>query len=417
MKSTKHTILEDFKRNWLFLCILYIGAVPQFINRSLYLWLILLFFFWTKRTLRIDKNSCLILIFSFFYTLSRLLFSPPPFSIVIFYLLYPFIMYECGIYISRRIKNIKSLVLIVFGLILCYASWSIFNNLYDFLETGAIVNPMRTFADDDIDIEHFIPATHHNSMLAMAIGGLGFIFFKTIGAFQHKMKFFIIILSLIALFASIHLLNRSAVVIAAASLLTGYFWSGVTPKKILFTLLYLVIVIVILLIIFKDNIFVQTILDGFSSRELNETGSAETGGDRFGRWLEAPYWILTHPLGSKGLYYKGEVVMAHNTWLDTGIDSGIIAIFIIILMTAKFIKAIFVFVRRKNIPSFIRGYMVLITVSLALQFSVEPILQSFHQLFYVVFFFWSLFIYFPNYHSKREPLFFPYTHQTVQRYN
>lgn len=390
MNGKNHTILRDFKQNWVFLLLLFIGATPQFINRSLYLWLLLLVFYWIRHTIRINFNCCFILLFSFTYSVSRLLYNPPEISIGIFYILYPFIMYECGIYICKRMKNFQSVILILFFIVLCYSSWSIYNNFIDYIETGAIVNPMRDLVTNNIADDHFIPATQHNSMLAMAIGGIGIIFIKANGYFQKYIKIAITILSVVALFASLHLLNRSAIIIAIVALLTGYLWNGMNRTKLFLTFIYIAFLLLLILVIFKDSIIVQSIIEGFSNRELNESGSAETGGDRFGRWLLSPYWILTHPLGSDGLLYDGMKVMVHNTWLDIGIDSGIVAFIIMAIITVRLLRVLITFIRNKNINPFYRGYILLVIVALGLQFAVEPLLRAFHPLFYIIFLIWGI---------------------------
>ena len=386
------SIGKDLKANWLFLTLFFVGGIPQiFNNYALYIWFFLLVVYWYKRSVTFNRNACIIVLFCFFYCISRQLYNPTALSNSLFNLTYPFIMYEGGIYICKKIKNPYAIIIILFGIIISFASWSIISNTIDFLDTGMIVNPKRVVDTEGKDFEHIIPATQHNSMLSIAIGGIGIIFIKANNSFQRNLKLSILIFSIISLMASLHLLNRSAIVIAVMALIVGYLWSGVNGKKIFFSIFAAFILLIFVIIVFKDSIIFESIVEGFTNRELNENnGGMESGGGRFQRWVLSPYSILTHPLGSKGLFYHGKYVMAHNTWLDIGIDSGIIAFILIMIITYRFYKSLYYVLNQKQIPSFYRGFILLISIGICLQFAVEPLLQAFYPLFYLLFFIWGL---------------------------
>lgn len=96
----------DLEKNWLFLSILLIGAIPQILNGyALYLWILLLPLCWIYGTYRLDKNACLIILFSLSYTFFRLLHpNRPATSVIVFHLFYPLVMYESGIYICKDVR-------------------------------------------------------------------------------------------------------------------------------------------------------------------------------------------------------------------------------------------------------------------------------------------------------------------------
>ena len=384
----------DLEKNWLFLSILLIGAIPQILNGyALYLWILLLPLCWIYGTYRLDKNACLIILFSLSYTFFRLLHpNRPATSVIVFHLFYPLVMYESVIYICKRCTHPITVIIVLFSLVFCFAIWSIVNNLFDYVETGAIVNATRSIAGEDgIDLEGVVPATQHNSMLSMAIGGIGMLFIRTKDSFERKFKFLVVILSVFALLSTLHLLNRTGILMAVLSLIIGYFWDGLDSKKIFKTIGLLLFFLIVIYIQFKDSVLVTSVIDGFAAREINEyNGGAATGGGRIGRWLSSPMYILTHPFGSQGLWYEGRYVMAHNIWLDAGIDSGYFAFILLFIITFRFFKNLNILRKDKYIPTFYKAYIFLIIITILLQCCVEPLMRAFYPLFYFLFFIWGL---------------------------
>lgn len=339
-----------------------------------------------------SKPLALSVIFGITYTFPLIFHNPPPTaSSLLFYFIYPTLFYLLPIYLSRRFKNQNSLFLVLIMVVTCISSWSIVMNIKDTVLTGQIVNLHRVLDETIKDDGGALGATNHNMMLALAIGGIGMIVIPTKTKLMFKEKVFLFILSLAALFAAFHLLNRTAVVLAVASIFVALISKGISIKSIIKYGIIVVTLILILSMIFEKLEWITEIIAGFESREGPSTHGMETAGGRSIRWMAAIQQIPFHPFGADALFLNGKPTFAHNTWLDCGIQSGWIAFCIFLLITYSFLMTTLKVFKLKRIPIFQRSYFIILAVILILQLMVEPVIQGVYLLFLMMFFLWSMF--------------------------
>lgn len=396
MRMISNSIVSDFRKNWLFLSILFIGFIPEIWGGySMYILIFLFPFIIRKRIPRQTKSAVLIIAFSICYTIP-LLFQRncPSFSVLIFCLIFPIISYWSGIYICRNTLNSNTPLVVIVLLTACIAIWSITVNLLDFIQTGNVVNIMRSLESEGSGDAQ--KATIHNMMLSMAIGGIGIIFIKPNNKFDKTIKPIILIISILALFGGIHLLNRTAIVLAACSLFIGLYWAGISIKRLCYILFLILTVLIIYTTYFDGSTFLEAIEAGFSSREkYSSRTSMVNAGGRTDRWIAGLNQIFIMPFGSEGLLYYTDSSFAHNAWVDIGIRGGIISFILIIIMTYIFLSLLRRLLKFYPISKFIKGYLLMIIACMFLQWAVEPVVEGVFPLFLIFFFIYGFMVAYP----------------------
>ncbi len=364
---------SDLWRNAFFLLILWIGFIHDLwllTGYNNYLWILLIPFLLSAGAVRISTRSILIFAFSLAYTIpvaliqhdinpARLLFSA----------IYPLTFYCTGIFLCKRCRYRLTIPWLALFCSIAYGAWAIVTNVWDAIESGQIVNVMRVINDGKGDGP---VATHINMMVCMIIGGIGMIFIPAKTLMQRRFKTVAWIIGLVGLFASLHLLNRTALVLAFVSCVIGMFWEGFTMKRLLATLLILGVVIVIFVNATETGQMAMQLAEGFTSRE--DTGySAASAGGRVERWSAAIDQIMHTPLGSEELRIGGQHTFAHNLWLDTGIWAGWPALILLVILTVQWFIPFWKFIRSRRVPKFLTGYVAMTMGCLILQMGVEPV--------------------------------------------
>lgn len=388
-----NSITSDFKKNWIFLSILIIGTIPSILHGySIYLLVLLFPIILNHIRIRNPQPLFLAIIFGLTYTFPLFLHNaPPPISNLLFYVSYPALFYLIPVYISQHFKNPNSLFLVLIIVVTCIASWSITMNVEDTVISGQLVNLTRSLDDNIKDFEGVVSATNHNMMLALAIGGIGMIFVPTKTEVEAKEKKFLIVLSLAALFSALHLLNRTALVLAFVAIMVALFSRGLSIKYLIKFCAIGALVILVCSILFDKFEWITEIISGFAGREESSSHGLATAGGRNVRWVAAILQIPSYPLGADALFLNGKNTYAHNTWLDCGVQSGWIAFLTLILVTALFIRGAIKVFKRKQIPVFQRTYLLILVLLLILQLMVEPVMEGVYLLFLMMFFLWSVF--------------------------
>lgn len=391
MKS--RSITQDFKNNWLFLSILFVGCIPQiFFGYSMYLLVLLIPIILFQYNVRFNDGLMLTILFSLAYTVPLLFHKDVPnAAILIFTLIYPPLFYLIPRYLFSRFNNPVSILIVTIMLTLCIALWSIMVNIQDTAISGSVVNITRSLKYSMPGFEGENSATAHNMMLSLAIGGIGMLFVKIRNQFDKKIKIFLIIFGFLSLFAAIHLLNRTALFLAVFACMVPVALAGSSIKRTAWIFAIMGILVIVYLFFIQDSIWFGDISEGFLWRN-SVGGSLESGNDRDIRWLAAINQMPSYPWGTDELIMNGKLAYAHNLWLDCGIQAGWIAFIILIFITYKFIKSAYkCVIKYKTVPFFWRNYLAIIAVVLLLQSAVEPVIQGVFVLFLMMFYLWSLF--------------------------
>jgi hypothetical protein len=385
------TIARDLRKNALFLAILAVGSIPQILGGySNYLLVLLIPAILYRTSTKISMPMILCLAFGLFYTVPLYLHKDPPtYSTVVFFLLYPWLFYMIPTCLVKKFRNPNTIYVVLTVEVICLALWSICVNVQDAVTTGQFVNVKRVIDDLAADSQS---ATNHNMMLAMCIGGVGMLFAQPSRAYQKHMRYLQIIAGLFALFAAFHLLNRTALVLAVVALFIGLFIDGFSLRRMLFLIGVLVVVVCAFVLFLDNSEFLKDVILGFESRESSTQYGMATAGARDVRWLLALKTIPFYPLGTDAIILNGAATYAHNTWLDCGVQSGWIALALLITITVNFLTSFFKFLRLRTVDKFHKTYCAILVAMILLQMAVEPVIQSgAYQLFLMLFFMWSIF--------------------------
>lgn len=371
--------------------ILCIGMMPLFLGGYCGYFLILLFPVIFFKGLKLSNNAILVLSFSFIYTLTKIIngfiYTPSSF---IFDFIFPLIVYQAGCYLAIKITSNSSLISILTLLAIFLALPAILYNITDTLSSGQLINVQRIISDDSGDITR--SATGYGSMVSIMAGSISVIFLHPYTRIDKRLKNFLIPISIGALFATIHLLNRSGLIIAAICIVLVFFLPPVSKKKIKWLIIVVVVISVAVTFIIKDNPVILQAIELYQAR--NDTESQmydyEMGG-RFPRWVAGLELMVSQPLGSvSGLIISGAHTYAHNLWIDAGIQGGIFSCLLLLIITFKgllYLKRIYV---NSTLTYFEKNYLVIFTTAMFLQAFVEPIIEGVPQFFWLFIFWFSV---------------------------
>lgn len=382
-------IRQDFKSNWFVCLILIIGMVPLWAKGYCMYLLILLLPVVLLYYRKIDGTSLLILIFSILYTYFQKsnghAYTP---SSLIFDLLFPFIIYQTGAYLVERQKSPKSAMLLLCLMSLALAIPAIVENVNDAIKTGQLINVSRTIEANSGDAAR--AATGYGMMLAILDGCLGIVLLKPGNKLDARLKGLIAIVSILAIFSTIHLLNRTGLVLAAVSIVCVVLLPPYSYKKSVYTFVSMIIVAGAAIYIFEGSAFFSDALNQYEARDTG-VGSVGTYGGRSQIWGAAIDQLFTEPWGNaKGVNVNGRYRFAHNMWLDTGAYAGIIPMCLLLGIGIIYISAVIKMYRFNYLNQFERNTLVLIGVALFLQLNTEPVMQGLFQFFLYFMFYISI---------------------------
>lgn len=375
----------ELHNNWITISILLLGGIPLIAGGYLYyLWFLL---FYTVIKLRyIPKDSIYILVFSFFYTYTQILYAQITLSAIIFYISYPFILYCTGVYLGKRLQSYKAKILLIVLIAGSFGITSIYYNIIDFMK-GDFINLSRAVLYGEEN--SFRSATGYAMMLSLLVGGIGCIFVNTTNDFDRRLKIIIVGLAGLALFLNIRLLNRTPLAIGMISIATAVLMPPQNKKKVRYTISIIALLLIVYYFVVANNDNISSAIDLFQSRNEDETSSASSAGGRDEKWIGAIHQILHMPFGSNGLVLDGTHTYAHNLWLDSGVKGGIICLVCLTIITIKLIGVNIRLFKVAPYPQFEKVYFVLIGISLLTQSAVEPIIEGFPQLFNFLLFYWG----------------------------
>ena len=318
-----------------------------------------------------DNNSILIILFSATFNFLPLLVGQKVnFAFALYYTVCPVAFYLYGKRIMTIITKSEQLLNIYIIMIICFCSF-VFINL--FLYNTFIYNPIAEervlyMGNSEQDI---ISATGIGSFITLCFIGIPvFFYFKT----KLIKRLFLLAITILALYTTTFLLNRSGLFSAIMSFL---FVSIYCSRKNFIRAVIVIIVIYVLYTISMHFGWVsQDVIDAYTMR--NEDLS--TGANRFERWGHAMDNLLVYPFG----WAKYEHAYVHNMWLDTARSAGLIPLMLILIITYKAIKDLWWVCKKKtnNITIlFLALFMCFIASML-----VEPTIQSVPGLFLIFLF-------------------------------
>lgn len=388
-KDQVHKVAVDFKRHWFVVLTMCIGMLPLWAGGYCLYILVLLFPLAIMNFRAIDWTCMLIIVFSIIYTFVNYMngheYTPSSF---IFDLLFPFIVYQAGTYIVRRQTQPQSAIVLLTAMAVCLALPAIVANITDAVTTGSIINVSRKILDETGEKSR--SATGYGMMLAIVDGSLGVIMLKAVNKIDSRLKLIIILASLCAVFSTIHLVNRTGIVLSIISMAVVVVLPPHSFKKSMYVFCSLIIAVLAALYFLNETSFIADALESYESRDTG-AGSVLTYGGRSELWSAGFSQLFSQPLGNKdGVYLNYSYRYAHNLWIDAGIKGSLPCFFILIAIAIAFFVNLKKIYKQNCLTRFERNVLVLIGVAIFLQLCTEPVIEGVPQFFWYFLFFTSV---------------------------
>lgn len=374
--------LRDYRIMYITLCI----AMMPLIADGYAMYILICLFPYTLKY-KFTKDSWLVVLFSICYTLSFFLRGEElPLSKLVFYLIFPIIMYSCGNILGAKLSSSRTIMIVIVSLVFCLAAPGIYFGISDIIGSGELIKINRAieFADGQT-----LSATGYGMMFSLSIAGLGMIMIPVTNKFDKKLKYFLIVLSLFAILCTIHIVNRTGLVLGVIAIIATLFVPPYNTKRFLYTLSICLFIILIFYFYLSDTPLMNDAVQSYLSREEYSEYSAATGGGRFNRWGDAFYQILTNPIGGLGYAMVGKINYAHNLWLDAGLRGGIIPFILLLIISFNIIKYTFSVLKKHILDFFESGYIIVLCIVMYAQAMTEPVIEGVYQFFLFMIFFYG----------------------------
>lgn len=378
-------IYKDLRKYSFIYIILCISMMPLIANGySMYV-LICLFPYVFKN--RYNTGSSLIIFFSLFYTISFFIRGEIlSTSKIVFYLLFPVIIYSCGNILGAKLRSGKSIIFVIISLVFCLAVPGIYFSIIDVIKSGEIIKISREI---EYAKDYTLSATAYGVMFSLAIAGVAMILVPAVCKFDKKVRFFMFSLSLLAIFCTVHILNRTGLALAVIAVISTIFIPPYNSKRLLYTLFVCGTVVIISYVYFSDSPLMNDAIQGYISREGSEDFSTATGGGRFNRWVDALCQIAERPIGGQGYVMGDRINYAHNLWLDAGLRGGTIPFILLIVIAFQIFKYTILIHRKKILDSFESCYLIILCIVMLAQAMTEPVIEGVYQFFLFMIFFYG----------------------------
>lgn len=324
-----------------------------------------------KRKIIIPKeiNLLILIVFCITYTIINSFYQ----EITFFLLIGPIIMYYSGIVMIRYCKKdakeeyiIKCIFAIMIGLFIhAMLNFSInigseSRNTIDFW-TGKVMS-----------------ATLQGILLTPIFS---LIFFTIIFIKEKKVKIVMAICFIFALAYDMVIATRSALVIAVLSFIISfisYIIMDNSRKNKIKMLSVIFIIIFIAVLLYVNNAFnINSIIK--ESNLYSRIGKDETEKSDYNRieaQIEGIKQVIEYPFGVPKNILTAGLSYAHNMWLDTARQTGIIPLTFLILFFILNIKSFIKLIRNRKIMLKLKILLISVYATFLLMFSIEPILQA-----------------------------------------
>lgn len=331
----------------------------------------------------IDSSAVFVSLFGISYGLFAVLLNVPySGSSLISYFIVPLPIYCLGRWIVYRFKGRNNeYIAFVFLSLLCISIILLYHTVIDVAQNG-IVSINRTFEIEGVET---ISATLYGMYAALTMVGLP-MFFTSVGK-KNLQSWLFLTLAILGILATIHLVNRTALIIAFFVTFIGIVYRSRAKIGKFITLLGIIIVIVYVL--FKTNVIPYEVVAAYEFRnEESKQLEMYSFGGRGHRWLDAIGRIFYMPFGWYHEEYLTGYGYVHNWWLDVGRCVGIIPFFLLLVPTIISIKNCFLLFKEKNCN--VNLLLITLNASLFLATFVEPVMEGSVMIAYFYFFVWGM---------------------------
>ncbi len=334
--------------------------------------------FTCKKRQFFDVELILLMLFSLSYTLIIIMHKDLQLGVGILlkFLLIPSLCYLSGKVFSDLSNNkilVNNLLTLMF-----FFSIIVFLSIAKDIGKNGYISVHRNIAIIGENSEDKA-ATGINAMLMVWIVMSGFIFYQARDLLENKQKIFSLVMSVLAIAASLRLGSRTGLVLVVASSLSIIIYNFRQYSHI--GKLWLMIMIT--LVVFGVGNFIannEEIFIAFENRNNSDEFGTATGGGRTVLWEYFGSRILDYPLGDMPTN-ETKSAYAHNYFLDIARISGIPPLTLIILFTLSALYNLKKLLFSKSIPPFIKNIILALNIGFYLNFMVEPILDGYFSLF------------------------------------
>lgn len=294
------------------------------------------------------------------------------------YLLAPILFYCFGNFIVDALNSKVSLLEFITLTIFVFSLVTFYTCIIDVRNVG-LINPSRIMGRMGGG-EYDMAATLYGMNVSLGMTGL-FIFLSIEKNSRSWVHYLLPLSFALSLLTTIHLVNRTGLVLAFFSFLTFLMYHKINSKR---TLLLLLLFLIVFGYLSTKSDFLQ-ISDAYGSRVQTEGHDLTDAGNRTDKWLDALSRLFTFPFG----WYKDvKYTFTHNMWLDVARLTGIVPFVAMVVVTLKAIKKNVALYAIKN-DSLVLGLLSIFVV-FYLESFMEPVMEGFDLYFYLLCMFWGI---------------------------
>lgn len=319
---------------------------------------------------KFDRNSLAIVAYCAFYliisSINGISYQLPS---LMLYGICPLIFYQYGKDVAGRWNTENQHLIFWLIIVFCYCVDIFWVCGHNIISTGELINLRREFAFEDGDAEG-VSATLIG--LSMDIGMIGLP--MTLFVKDKKLKLTYFFLCFASLIVTLHLLNRTGLVVlilCSAGLII--FRARKDIKMLVISAAFL---LGFILILSYFDIISEELIASYTARNKD----LSTMGDRTVRWASALENLFVHPFGWINYEHHIRTFYVHNMWLDVARVSGIIPFILLVYMGVDtFLGAI----RLVGKYEYTLSYLILgLNICFFASCFVEPILGGTHFMLY-----------------------------------
>lgn len=365
----------------LFLVTLLMTLTPY----GIYFWMmfggVLLFIIPWSRYL--DVSAMFVGLFGFFYGIFSIMLNISySGSSFLSYFIVPLPLYCLGRWFVNRLKGQDyQLVILVFLSLTSISFVLLYRTVIDVMQ-GGIVSVSRNFEIEGVET---ISATLYGMYAAVTLVGLP-VFFASIQK-RTLQSWLFLILALLGILATVHLVNRTGLVIAVVVTLVGTVYRSRANIGRFFLLVG--IFVAILYVLIETGVISQEVIAAYELRnEKSELAGTSLAGGRGHRWLDAMGRVFYMPLGWHHQEYITGYSYVHNWWLDVGRLVGLIPLLLLMVPTIISIKNCFKLFKEKN--NDVHLLLLSLNTALFLATFVEPVMEGSVMIAYFYIFIWGI---------------------------
>lgn len=333
---------------------------------------------------KFDKNALLAFSFALFYGIIPLLMGYTDSFKYLICSIVPPAFYIFGRYVVSKVDTTKNLCYIIVGVLLFFALNTYILCILDFRTTGQLVNVTRQLSRFVGQEENEVmAATGFGINISLGLIGLSLFLIAKKRYFYH---YLLLILFFLSIFVTVHLINRTGVVVAVVLTFSILFLSFQSQNKLKFILSTFIIAIGIYFLAYKSG-DIGEIVEAYQMREATENNSGLLNtGTRSWRWIDGLGRLFTNPLGYADQFPEGYFV--HNMWLDVSRFSGIVPFLFVLLITINMWKCTWRTMKKWHTE--LSYIMFALCFCCCLVFFVEPVIEGSATYFYLFCMFWGI---------------------------